>query len=155
MIIRRAKNEDIDMILNLLSQVLEVHASLRPDLFIHKTTKYTKEDLERMITDDSAPIYVADEDGLAVGYAICAIMDSTATNCTYACRELYIDDLCVDEKMRGRHVAENIFEYVKKEAKNLGCERITLSVWAGNTPAERFYQKMGMTPRKTMMEIKL
>ena len=48
MIIRRACEGDTESILNLLSQVLEVHAWIRPDLFISGTTKYSAEDLARM-----------------------------------------------------------------------------------------------------------
>ena len=29
------------------------------------------------------------------------------------------------------------------EAKRLGCYEVTLNVWAGNTSAEKFYEKMG------------
>ena len=35
--IRRAKKEDIARLLDLLSQVLEIHAKLRPDLFMSGT----------------------------------------------------------------------------------------------------------------------
>ena len=53
----------------------------------------------------------------------------------------FIDDLCVDQEARGQHIGESLFEYVKSEAKQLGCYEVTLNVWAGNTPAEKFYEK--------------
>ena len=40
--IRNAKEKDLDEIMLLLSQVLEVHAAIRPDIFISGTTKYSK-----------------------------------------------------------------------------------------------------------------
>ncbi|MDO4460068.1 MAG: GNAT family N-acetyltransferase, partial [Clostridia bacterium] len=63
-----------------------------------------------------------------------------------------IDDICVDEKNRGRHIATELFEYVKAFAKEKGCYRITLSVWELNPIARKFYEKMGMLPLKTVME---
>jgi hypothetical protein len=42
---RRAQVKDIPAIMKLLSQVLEIHASIRPDIFIPGTTKYTVEEL--------------------------------------------------------------------------------------------------------------
>ena len=63
-----------------------------------------------------------------------------------------IDDLCVDESARGQHVGEELFEFVKAEAKRLGCYEIMLTVWEGNDPAKAFYDKMGMRPKETMME---
>ena len=153
--IRRAGISNIDAILNLLSQVLEVHAELRPDLFISGKTKYTASELEEIIKDDRRPVYVALVDGEVAGYAFCIINDEAPTNCTHARRELYIDDICVDETMRGQHIATSIFEYIKLKAVNLDCDMLTLNVWTGNTPAQTFYESMGMTPRKTMMEYKL
>ena len=50
--IRRAEEKDIPKILDLLSQVLELHAALRPDYFIPGTTKYTAEELKTMIGND-------------------------------------------------------------------------------------------------------
>lgn len=48
--IRRAQVKDIPAIMKLLSQVLEIHASIRPDIFIPGTTKYTVEELTQSLT---------------------------------------------------------------------------------------------------------
>ena len=39
--IRKAEKKDIPRILALLGQVLQIHAEIRPDIFIPGTTKYT------------------------------------------------------------------------------------------------------------------
>ena len=67
-------------------------------------------------------------------------------------KSLFIDDLCVDQEIRGQHIGESLFEYVKQEAKKLGCYEVTLNVWTGNTPAEKFYEKMGMRTKERQME---
>ena len=67
-------------------------------------------------------------------------------------KALFIDDLCVDKQARGQHIGESLFEYVKQQAKKLGCYEVTLNVWAGNTSAERFYEKMGMKTKERQME---
>jgi len=62
--IRRAQEKDIPRLIELLEQVLQIHADIRPDIFIPGTTKYTNEELAEMIKDDTKPIYVAaDDDG--------------------------------------------------------------------------------------------
>ena len=48
--------------------------------------------------------------------------------------------------------ARACFEYVKNEAKRMGCYEVTLNVWAGNTSAEKFYEKMGMKTKERQME---
>ena len=40
MLIRKAEQQDIDQILILLKEVLEIHASIRPDIFNHGVTKH-------------------------------------------------------------------------------------------------------------------
>ena len=152
--IRRAAASDIDGILSLLSQVLEVHAKIRPDIFILGTTKYTKDELNDIIADDSRPIYVGVENGKICGYAFC-IIETAGGNAMHPRKTVYIDDLCVDAAYRGKGIGKEIFLYVKSEAKRLGFDDITLSVWQGNDPAYEFYKKMGMTPRKTVMELEL
>ena len=90
--IRDAKEKDIPRILELLKQVLQIHADIRPDI------------------------------------------------------------LCIDQEARGQHIGESLFEYVKNEAKQLGCYEVTLNVWTGNTSAEKFYEKMGMRTKERQME---
>ena len=66
---------------------------------------------------------------------------------------LFIDDFCVEEQARGQHVGRRLFEYVKDEAKRLGCYEVTLNVWEGNDSALRFYRAMGLRPKETQMEL--
>ena len=151
--IRRANNNDTEGVLNLLSQVLEVHAAIRPDIFISGTTKYTNEELQNIFKDDLRPIYVAVNDADEVlGYAFCVIKKYVPSNNIVPFDSIYIDDLCVDEKARGQHIATKLFEHVKEEARKMGCYEITLNVWEGNDNARSFYDNMGMCIKSTTME---
>ena len=152
--IRKAEEKDIDKILDLLLQVLEVHASARPDLFIHGATKYTREELlDMMRNDPSRPIWVAvDEADQVLGYVFCEIKEQKGSNVIKPYRYIYIDDLCVDEKARRNHVAAALFEFVLREARAQGFYEVNLNVWEGNDNARIFYEKMGLKPMKTTME---
>ncbi len=151
--IRRAVDKDIPRLHELLGQVLQIHAEIRPDIFISGTTKYTDEELREMIRNEEKPIYVAaDEQDVCVGYAFCQLRQQPFSNNMVPFQSLFIDDLCVDEKMRGQHVGESLFAFVKEEAKRLGCYEVTLNVWEGNTSAEKFYEKMGMKTKERQME---
>ena len=150
--IRRAVPADIPGINSLLRQVLEVHHSGRPDLFRSGVKKYTDEQLTEIIGDDSRPIFAGIEDGKLVGYAFCMIQEHKNDNILTDIRTLYIDDLCVDESMRGKHIGKQIYEYVLGYAKNEGCYNVTLNVWSCNPGAMRFYEKMGLSPQKIGME---
>ena len=124
-----------------------------PDLvFKPHTTKYNEQELKSMLSDDTKPIFVyIDEDVL--GYAFCQITEVRGNQLLEDIKTLYIDDICVDEQARGRHVGKALYEYVRNYAKAIGCNNITLNVWEGNEPAWRFYKNMGMQVQKTTMEI--
>ena len=147
--IRKAEEKDILKIMELLGQVLQIHADIRPDIFIPGTTKYTEEELKAILKDEEKPIYVAvNEEDVCIGYAFCQIQEQPFSNNMVPFKSLFIDDLCVDQQIRGQHIGENLFEYVKSEARKLNCYEVTLNVWTGNTSAEKFYEKMGMRTKE-------
>ncbi len=152
--IRRATNGDIKGLKRLLSEVLELHAKLRPDIFISGTTKYTESELSEIIKNDETPIFVADDGNCDIaGYAFCKIVDPPFSTNMQKIKTLFIDDLCVDETKRGARVGSRLFEYVKSFAEKIGCYDVTLNVWAGNDNAIAFYDKMGMFVKETQMEL--
>ena len=144
MIIERASEKDLPDIERLLEQVCKVHADIRPDLFIAGKRKYTKDELAAIIADDSRPVFaVHADDGTFMGYCFTIIEEHKGFN-EPPHRTLYIDDLCVDESTRGRHVGRALYEYVCEWAKSNGFYNITLHVWEGNDKARAFYDAMGM-----------
>ena len=150
--IRKASNKDIQRIIELLHQVNMVHHVIRPDLFKPHTTKYNEQELEAIFKDDSKPIFVYD-DGEVQGYAFCQVTEVKDNLLLVDNKSMYIDDICVDEKARGKHVGKALYEYVRDYARSIGCHNITLNVWEGNNPAISFYKNMGMQVQKTTMEI--
>ena len=153
MTIRKAQEKDISRIIELLGQVLQIHAEIRPDIFIPDTTKYTEQELAALLKDEKKPIYVAvNEEDVCMGYAFCQMKEQPFSNNMVQFQSRFIDDLCVDRFARGQHIGESLFDYVKQEAKRMGCYEVTLNVWAGNTSAEKFYEKMGMKTKERQLE---
>lgn len=154
--VRRAAFKDIPRIQALLHQVEEVHRMGRPDLFLDNAVKYTDGQLEVLIADDTRPIFVAaDENDEVAGYGFCMVTDYTGSNYMHPIKELYIDDLCVDEAFRRQGVGQVIYDYIVAYAKEIGCYHLTLNVWACNPSAMRFYEKQGMQMLKKEMEVVL
>ena len=154
MLIRRAIAADIPDLLRLLVQVCNVHQDIRPDIFKRDGVKYTESDLTELLADETRPVWCAVEDGQFLGYCFCQWEGTPDGSVGFARKELYIDDLCVDEAARGKGVATELFRYVTAVAKSEGTNFITLNVWEGNS-ARSFYDKMGMKPRKTTLELPL
>lgn len=151
--IRRATKNDLDGVNKLLKQVLMVHHNGRPDLFKPNVKKYTDEQLLEIFEDDTRPVFVgANEDNNVLGYAFCVFQQHVNDNVLTDIKTLYIDDICVDENVRGQHVGKQIYEYVIDYARKEGFYNITLNVWSLNPAAIKFYESMGLVPYKIGME---
>lgn len=151
--IRRAEERDIERIGELLLQVCEVHHEGRPDLFRAGGRKYTAGDLKAMLADDERPIFVAEDADLGIaGYAFCQHIRHVGSPSLTDIHTLYIDDLCVDERARGRHVGTELYAFVLAYARDCGCHNVTLNVWAENKGARAFYESLGLSVQKIGLE---
>ncbi len=153
MAIRTAQERDIPRLLSLLTQVDMVHHRGRPDLFKGPATKYTDQELRELLQDETRPIFVwTDENDTVMGYAFCIFQRHIGDNVMTDILTLYIDDLCVDESVRGSHIGTKLYDHVLSFAREKGCYNVTLNVWAFNESALKFYQKRGLKPQKIGME---
>lgn len=150
--IRLAQHQDISGLIRLLLQVGQVHHELRPDIFVTGTLKYDEAALAALLNDESRPVFVAMENGQVLGYCFCILREYQKGGVSTQRKELYIDDLCVEEQYRGHGIAEALYRHAQQYAKEIGCSFVTLNVWCGNDRAMGFYQKMGLRPRNIMME---
>ena len=153
--IRFAQEKDIEKLVDLLHQIREFHCDFRPDIFKRGCTKYSSEELKNVIKDENREIYVAvDENDNAIGHLFLTIKNIDHPE-HVARKELYIDDICVDENIRNSGIGRAFMEFAEKRARALGCDFLTLNSWAGNDSAEHLYKSCGMTPRVTSLEKKL
>ena len=151
--IRPARKSDTARILELLHQVAEIHHGLRPDVFRAGAAKYDAEALAALLEQPArTPVFVCDEGGLVTGYVFCRIEEVRGDGLMKDVKTLYIDDLCVDEALRGRHIGSALYGFAADYARKAGCYNLTLNVWEGNSAALQFYVHCGMRVRKTCME---
>ncbi len=155
MIICKAEEKHIPGMIELLKQVGQVHHLGRPDLFRAGAQKYNEEDLQKLLWDESRPIFIAEDDSKVLGYGFCILKITKNDPVLADHTTLYIDDLCVDESCRGRHIGKAVYAHIVDYAKALGYDSVTLNVWAFNENAKRFYESLGMKPQKIGMEMLL
>ena len=96
---------------------------------------------QKMMDDKDTFIDVAVEGDAVLGYAMYEILYPKFESTMRPNKTLYLDDLCVDEKYRGKHIGTALFEQVVLEAKELGCYSVNLYAWEGNEAAKNFYKK--------------
>lgn len=149
--IRFAQGKDIPDILKLLEQVNLIHHQARPDI-LKEAPKYTLDEIANIIEDPQRPILVAVEGNHILGYMFGIYQETAESAFLVGEKSLYIDDICVDQNVRGKHVGQALYQATKELASDTGCRRITLNVWAFNESAKSFYEKMGMQSFKTTLE---
>lgn len=152
MTIRFAAKEDIPGLIRLLRQVGQVHHEIRPDIFRAGAQKYDEAALSALLRDPNRPVFAAMEGDAMLGYAFCIFQEVKQDGALADRKNLYIDDLCVDEGVRGKGVAKALYDAVLDWAREQGCDAVTLNVWCGNDRAMAFYEKCGLKPQKVVME---
>ena len=153
--IRFATEADIPRLEDLLAQVCLVHHNGRPDIF-KVGTKYSVDELRALIEDSERPILVSVGDcGEVEGYCFCIYQQHKNNSILTDIKTLYIDDLCVDESLRGRHIGKALYEAAVRLARESGCYNLTLNVWSCNPSAMKFYEAQGLVPQKVGMELVL
>jgi GNAT superfamily N-acetyltransferase len=80
--------------------------------------------------------FVAEVDGLIVGFALYYIRYSTWKGC-----RMYLEDLIVTEALRARGIGKLLFDRLIVEANELGLNGMTWQVLDWNEPALNFYKK--------------
>ena len=97
--------------------------------------------VEQMLIDGygEKPIFdllVAEADQKIAGIAIYFIKYST-----WKGKCLYLDDIVVQESLRGKGIGKQLFDAVVAEAKLCNCQQLQWQVLNWNEPAINFYKK--------------
>ena len=135
MIIRKAREEDMEPVLELIKE-LAVYEK-EPEAVI-----VTAEDLKRdgFGNDPLFYCYVAVEDGTIVGMALYYYRYST-----WKGRTLHLEDLVVKENQRGSGIGYALYSEIIKTGHYDNVQRIEWNVLNWNSPAIEFYRKSGAT----------
>ncbi|HFI0465127.1 TPA: N-acetyltransferase family protein [Streptococcus suis] len=151
MTIRKARQSDIPVLNELLQDILQVHHQARPDIFKSAGQKFSEDELVALLENPDKPVFVYEVKGQVVGHLFCEFR-TTSGDVLETIKTLFIDDLCVASSVRGQKIGEQLYEFALSYAKEHGCHNLTLNVWADNTGAVRFYERLGMKPQVVRME---
>ena len=150
--IRNMILDDYKEVDRLMAQVHKIHVNGRPDLYIDVEHIYSFEQFKEMVENEDMITILAEEEENILG--ICFVSMRAKTGMVKR-RTAYMEDLCVDERYRGKGIGKDLFLYAKKMAVNMGAERLDLMVWEFNEDARKFYEKIGMKPQRYIYETML
>lgn len=151
--IRRAKQNDYELLRPLFSQVHDFHVRARPDLYKENATPVGMAYFERQLADGQQHMFVAVEDEGIVGVAVTQEEEIPENSFVLARKVLVIHSLCVDEAHRKKGVGNRLMHHVFEFGRSLGVDSIELGVSEKNPAAIEFYESLGMTTRSRRMEI--
>jgi ribosomal protein S18 acetylase RimI-like enzyme len=125
-------------------ELLDALARLMPQL--SSASCPTPEELEAIIASQCATLFIArypNEDGPIVG-AACLATFRTLTG-----PHAWVEDVVVDESVRGQRIGEALTRAAIEHAASLGIKKIDLTSNPQRKSANRLYQRMGFQARQT------
>ena len=151
--VRHAVINDVEKIMPLLSSVAQMHGDSRKDIFRNPILHYSASDIKNLIENGGLNVFVAvSEVGEVAGVLLCRVEEIQDHIVKLDTKVLRIEDTCVDERYRKSGYGKMLLDYAKEFAKNNGCSRMELNVWAFNRNAYDFYESQGMRAQRHTME---
>ena len=147
-----ANIKDREIINKLARQVHAMHVAWRPDIYEMVDTLYPASRMEEAIA--ARELYVAKLDGQIVGYVSLKIRNYDRPGLVKR-KVMLVDEICVEESVRGHGIGKAMMEDVHALAKAFRCTDLQLGVYPQNDDAVGFYQKCGFTIRSIDMQRKV
>ena len=143
--IRQAVSTDNLLLSSLSTDVQRLHAENHPDTFkMPQNNEFAVSFFDEMLADPLTSIFIVeDEDGQALGYILCKLIEREENPFTFAMRHILIDQISVHPVMQGRGIGKALMNQAEMLAKGLNVTKIQLASWDFNTDAHAFFEKMG------------
>ena len=142
--IHHATSADALLLSTLCMDVQRLHAENHPEIFkMPQSNDYAVAFFDEMLADPLVRIFIADEDGSALGYVLCKLIERAENPFTFAMRYLLVDQISVRPEAQGRGVGKALIEQAEVLAGEWNVSRIQLDSWGFNTGAHTFFEKMG------------
>ena len=142
--IRQANSTDGLLLSSLCMDVQRLHAEHYPDLFkMPQREDFAVPFLDEMLADPTVRIFIAEEDGRAIGYLMCKLFERPESLFTYTNRFLQVEHISVHPDLQRQGVGTALMNRVEELAREIGVPKIQLDSWDFNTEAHTFFERMG------------
>lgn len=142
--IRTATLQDSLLLSTLCQDVQSLHAEHHPDIFKTPPTEdFALAFFDEMLADENVAALIAEENGLAVGYILCKLIERPETPFTMPMKYLLIDQISVRPMAQGSGVGAALMKQAELHARGLGVDKIQLDSWGFNSKAHSFFESMG------------
>jgi len=115
-----------------------------PDIFkMPQNDDFAVQFFDEMLTDPLVRIFIAEEDGQALGCVLCKLVEWEENPFTVAMRYLLVDQISVRPEAQRKGVGKVLIEQAKALAREWNVSRVQLDSWGFNTNAHAFFETMG------------
>ena len=144
MSVRKATSEDALLLSDLSRDVQSLHAQNYAGIFkIPHSPDFAISFFNEMLAEPAVSIFIAEENGEAIGYILCKLIERPENPFTFAMRFLLVEHISVRPAARGRGVGTALIKRAEMLAKELAAERIQLDSWDFNANAHSFFERLG------------
>jgi GNAT superfamily N-acetyltransferase len=145
--VRQAHRSDAELLAKLNLFVQELHCMRMPQRFKPVETGAVAEWFGSMMENPTALAWIAEAEGIAVGYVLAVTYDRPET--PFCFRRVYceIDQISVSPEFRKKGVAKALVKCVLAEARSSGIQDIELNSWSFNTEAHDAFGALGFIPQ--------
>jgi GNAT superfamily N-acetyltransferase len=126
--------------------VQSLHAEHHPDIFkLPERQDFAQSFFEEVLMDSTTRIFIAENEGDALGCILCKLVERQENPFTFALRFLMIDQISVRPETRGQGVGAALLQQANMFAEELGLQMIQLNSWEFNIDAHRFFERHGFS----------
>ena len=152
--VRRAEPADAKAFVELHAEVQQLHVAARPDQFKTADAPALEARFRELLSSPDAKIWVAELDGVVVGYAVAIHQRRPAFTAMPAREWCDIDQIVVTATARRRGVGTALLQAAVDDAHACGLPDIELNSWAFNQDAHRAFEAFGFAPKSIRFELK-
>jgi len=142
--VRQAAPSDGLLLSSLSMDVQRLHAEHHPGIFkIPQNDDFAVVFFNEMLVDSLVRIFIVEEDGQALGFILCKLVERAENTFSFMIRYLLVDQISVRPAAQGKGVGAALLKQADVLAREWNVSRIQLDSWGFNTKAHAFFEKMG------------
>lgn len=151
--IRRAVRSDSESLERLYAQLEKDAVYYQPEHFVMSSNGARISD--GLFESDTQAVYVAEDNGTVIGFVHIMLLESKNIACLKREKNVYIQDMVVDEKHRSQGTGTLLMGAVKQYGRDHGASFVRTQVFPKNEDGLRFYRRNGFEVTMLTVEVPL
>ena len=127
--------------------VHDLHVANRPEYFKPTRAEHVSAWFRSILQKPAALIWIAEEDGVPVGYVLALLHEREENPFRSARRWCEIDQIAVNDTRRRRGIARTLVQRVLAEVRRRGIRDVEMSSWSFNEAAHAAFRRLGFAPQ--------